>query len=108
MNQTIPRKMAPTVTRLPTTDLMTNTLSPTGGVSIPISNLVVLDGTVREFEAPVTAPLPANPQVTVSFENIFAPQSAEGAMPVKTYSAPLTVTNARLALQDAAPVLEQE
>lgn len=77
-------------------------------VSIPISNLVVLDGTVREFEAPVTAPLPANPKVTVSFENIFAPQSAEGAMPVKTYSAPLTVTNARLALQDAAPVLEQE
>ncbi|MEQ9315475.1 MAG: hypothetical protein RLN72_06450 [Henriciella sp.] len=63
-------------------------------VDIPISNLVVLEGSEREFRVPVTGGLPADAKVTVNFENIFAPQSETGRLPVKTYSAPLSVTGA--------------
>ncbi|MEM5517822.1 hypothetical protein WNY37_12765 [Henriciella sp. AS95] len=63
-------------------------------VSIPISNLVVLDGGEREFQARVPGDLPGKPKVTVSFENIFAPQASGGVMPIKTYTAPLTISGA--------------
>ncbi|MGB3626471.1 MAG: hypothetical protein WA989_11600 [Henriciella sp.] len=63
-------------------------------IEIPISNLVVLENSEREFDVPFEGPLPANPSVTVSFENVFAPQGSGGTQPVKTYTAPLSVTGA--------------
>lgn len=58
-------------------------------VSWPVSNLVVLDGVSREFTIPLDRPLPQRATVTTDFRNIFAPQSASEALPVRTYSAPL-------------------
>lgn len=58
-------------------------------VDIPVSNLVVLDSGIRQFLVPVSETLPDDPKVTISFENIFAPQVEGLALPVKTYSAPL-------------------
>lgn len=63
-------------------------------VDIPIANLVVLEGSEREFRVPVSGRVPADAKVTVTFENIFAPQAETGRAPVKTYSAPLSVTGA--------------
>ena len=70
-------------------------------VSIPISNLVVLNGASREFTAQIPDDLPSNPQVTVDFENVFAPQSPSKSARVKTYSAPLFVRDAALDASDA-------
>lgn len=61
-------------------------------VDIPISNLVVLEDSEREFEIRLEGRLPADPRVTVNFENIFAPQAEKGVMPVKTYAAPLSMS----------------
>ena len=75
-------------------------------IKLPISNLVVLDGGEREFTAAVTEPLPSNPKVTVSFQNIFAPQASGGVMPVKTYSAPLSITDASIPEADSGTSLD--
>ncbi len=56
---------------------------------VPISNLVVLGDSERRFSAPLDLPLPADPRVTVMFENTFAPQSDTGRAPVRIFSAPL-------------------
>jgi hypothetical protein len=51
-----------------------------------IENLVVLHEAKRQYKVPLTETLPANPQVTVALENIFAPQTASGVIimdPVK-------------------------
>ncbi|WP_084419458.1 fimbrial biogenesis chaperone [Henriciella litoralis] len=65
-------------------------------ISIPIANLVVLNGGSREFTAPIPEDLPSNPQVTVDFENVFAPQNPSKSARVKTYSAPLILRDAVL------------
>ena len=57
--------------------------------AVPVSNLVVLEGGERTFTLPLAGPLPGNPRVTVTLDNVFAPQSATGTMPVRTLSAPL-------------------
>lgn len=42
--------------------------------SLPIANLVVLNGTGRTHTLPLDAPLPADASVEVKLDNIFAPQ----------------------------------
>ncbi len=56
-------------------------VSGTAGLSetIPVSNLVVLGGGVRDVVLPLTRPLPANPVIEVRFDNAFAPQEPTGA-----------------------------
>lgn len=66
----------------------------------PINNLVVLDEASREFKIPVTGELPSNPEVTVTLENIFAPQSATGTVLLSPYSSDLTMKET--AFPDAA------
>ena len=58
-------------------------------LSWPVSNLVVLEDERREFTIPLDAPLPERANVTVTFRNIFAPQTGQDALPMRTYSAPL-------------------
>lgn len=57
----------------------------------PINNLVVLNEASREFRIPVATELPSNPEVMVTLENIFAPQSATGTVTLKPYSTDLTM-----------------
>jgi P pilus assembly chaperone PapD len=47
--------------------------------SIPVGNLVVLNEGARDFSAELVEPLPANADIEVRLDNIFAPQS-EGAI----------------------------
>ncbi len=56
----------------------------------PISNLVVLDEATREYRLPLTGELPANPEVTVTLENIFAPQSTTGSVMLAPFKSDLT------------------
>ena len=56
----------------------------------PISNLVVLDEATREYRLPLTGDVPANPEVTVTLENIFAPQSTTGSVTLAPFKSELT------------------
>lgn len=66
----------------------------TAPVTIPISNLVVLDGASRTYRIPVGADLPANPRITISLENIFAPQSSSGNLQLAPFKSDLSVEEA--------------
>lgn len=56
----------------------------------PISNLVVLDEATRTYRIPLTQDLPANPEVRVTLENIFAPQSSTGSAMLAPFESDLT------------------
>lgn len=75
-------------------------------VTMPISNLVVLHDADRTFTMPVTGDLPANPEIKVTLENIFSPQSAGGTTLVTPYAAPLVVKQGALTPAVAAIRLE--
>ena len=59
-------------------------------ISEPISNLVVLHEGVRTYRMPLTQELPTNPEVRVTLENIFAPQSATGTVALAPFQSDLT------------------
>lgn len=59
-------------------------------ITEPISNLVVLDEATREYRLPLTEAVPANPEVTVTLENIFAPQSTTGSVTLAPFKSDLT------------------
>ncbi|MEC7288494.1 MAG: hypothetical protein VXW22_00140 [Pseudomonadota bacterium] len=56
----------------------------------PISNLVVLDEATRTYRIPLTQDLPTNPEVRVTLENIFAPQSSTGSVMLAPFESDLT------------------
>lgn len=56
----------------------------------PISNLVVLDEATRTYRLPLTQELPGNPEVRVTLENIYAPQSSTGAVMLTPFTSELT------------------
>ena len=56
----------------------------------PISNLVVLDEATRTYRLPLTQELPGNPEVRVTLENIYAPQSATGAVMLTPFTSDLS------------------
>ncbi|MCR9078774.1 MAG: hypothetical protein NXH78_06720 [Hyphomonadaceae bacterium] len=58
-------------------------------ITEPISNLVVLDDATRTYSLPITQDLPTNPEVRVTLENIFAPQSATGAVMLTPFTSDL-------------------
>jgi P pilus assembly chaperone PapD len=58
-------------------------------ITEPISNLVVLDDATRTYRLPLTQDLPTNPEVRVTLENIFAPQSATGALMLAPFTSDL-------------------
>ncbi len=62
----------------------------------PISNLVVLDDATRTFSLPLTQDLPTNPEVRVTLENIFAPQSATGAIMLAPFTSDLAFEESAL------------
>jgi len=62
----------------------------------PISNLVVLDDATRTFRLPLTQDLPTNPEVRVTLENIFAPQSATGAIMLAPFTSDLAFEESAL------------
>ncbi len=59
-------------------------------ITEPISNLVVLDDATRTYRLPLTQELPANPEVRVTLENIYAPQSSTGAVMLTPFTSALT------------------
>ncbi|MFN3212083.1 MAG: hypothetical protein ACE37M_03180 [Henriciella sp.] len=59
-------------------------------ISEPISNLVVLHEGSRKYRMPISDALPANPQVKVTLENIFAPQAAGGAVMLEPFTSDLS------------------
>jgi hypothetical protein len=59
-------------------------------ISEPISNLVVLHEGSRKYRMPISEALPANPQVKVTLENIFAPQAAGGAIMLEPFTSDLS------------------
>lgn len=58
-------------------------------ITEPISNLVVLDDATRTYSLPITQDLPTNPEVRVTLENIYAPQSATGAVMLTPFTSDL-------------------
>ncbi len=66
-------------------------ISGDGGETIkePISNLVVLHEGERSYRLPLTQELPENPEVRVTLENIFAPQSATGSVMLTPFQSDL-------------------
>lgn len=65
-------------------------------ITEPVSNLVVLDEATREYRFPLTQDLPANPEVTVTLENIFAPQSTSGSVTLAPFKSDLTTEETSL------------
>lgn len=65
-------------------------------ITEPISNLVVLDDATRTFRLPLTQDLPTNPEVRVTLENIFAPQSATGAVMLAPFTSDLAFEESAL------------
>lgn len=61
-------------------------------LSVPVSNLVVLGDSQRSFRIPLDGPLPERAQVSVQFDNIFAPQVEGLVAPVRAFTAPLPVS----------------
>lgn len=74
-------------------------------ITEPISNLVVLHEGVRKYRMPLTSELPTNPEVKVTLENIFAPQSASGAIMLEPFKSDLSFeeTSVPAALQEDVP-----
>ncbi len=72
----------------------------------PINNLVVLHEATRKYKLPLAQDLPANPQVKVVLENIFAPQNASGVAILEPFKSELTVQET--ALQPATQPIENE
>lgn len=68
----------------------------------PISNLVVLDEGERTYRLPLNADLPANPEVRVTLENIFAPQSATGAVMLEPFQSDLAFEETALSTGTAS------
>ncbi|NQY97348.1 MAG: hypothetical protein HRT82_09315 [Henriciella sp.] len=62
----------------------------------PISNLVVLDDASRTYRLPLTQDLPTNPEVRVTLENIFAPQSATGSVMLAPFTSDLAFEESAL------------
>lgn len=58
-------------------------------ITEPVSNLVVLDDATRTYSLPITQDLPTNPEVRVTLENIYAPQSATGAVMLTPFTSDL-------------------
>lgn len=73
-------------------------------ITEPISNLVVLHDGTRTLSLPLTEELPANPEVTVTLENIFAPQNATGSVMLEPFRSDLSFEETALpaALADDA------
>ena len=65
-------------------------------ITEPTSNLVVLDDATRTYRMPLTQDLPTNPEVRVTLENIFAPQSATGAIMLAPFTSDLTFEESAL------------
>lgn len=65
-------------------------------ITEPISNLVVLDEATRTYSLPLTQELPANPEVRVTLENIYAPQSSTGAVMLAPFTSDLTIEETAL------------
>lgn len=59
-------------------------------ITEPISNLVVLHDGTRKYRMPLTTELPANPEVKVTLENIFAPQTPAGAIMLDPFTSDLS------------------
>ena len=62
----------------------------------PISNLVVLDDASRTYRLPLPQDLPTNPEVRVTLENIFAPQSATGSVMLAPFTSDLAFEESAL------------
>ena len=65
-------------------------------IKSPVENLVILHEGKRKYRVPIEGELPANPQVKVSLENIFAPQTASGSIIMDAYKAPLVLKETAL------------
>lgn len=74
-----------------------------------ISNLVVLHEGSRKYRLSVSDALPANPQVKVTLENTFAPQTASGAIMLEPFTSDLSFEETALpvgGVEDAETALE--
>lgn len=74
-----------------------------------ISNLVVLHEGSRQYKMPITEALPANPQVKVTLENIYAPQATGGAVMLEPFTSDLAFEETALPMggsDDAETALE--
>lgn len=74
-----------------------------------ISNLVVLHEGSRQYKMPITEALPANPQVKVTLENIYAPQATGGAVMLEPFTSDLSFEETALPMggsDDAETALE--
>ena len=74
-----------------------------------ISNLVVLHEGSRKYRLSVSDALPANPQVKVTLENTFAPQTASGAIMLEPFTSDLSFEETALpvgGVEDAEMALE--
>jgi P pilus assembly chaperone PapD len=77
----------------------------------PIANLVVLHEATRKYKVQIEGELPANPEVKVTLENIFAPQTSTGIIAMDAFEAPLVLEETALDVQpgpaeDAETTLE--
>ena len=77
----------------------------------PIANLVVLHEATRKYKVQIEGDLPANPEVKVTLENIFAPQTSTGIIAMDAFEAPLVLEETALDVQpgpaeDAETTLE--
>lgn len=61
--------------------------------TLAIANLVVLDQGARNYRAALGIPLPENPEIKVTLENIFAPQSEGQREPMPIYQVAVPVTS---------------
>ena len=68
----------------------------------PISNLVVLHEGTRTYRLPLTQDLPTNPEVRVTLENIFAPQSASGSVMLSPFQSDLAFEDTALPVGSAS------
>ncbi|WP_300379478.1 hypothetical protein [Henriciella sp.] len=59
-------------------------------IVLPVSNLVVLESQQRRFSVPVKQDIPQDARVTVTLDNIFAPQAGSGVAPLREFSSPLS------------------
>lgn len=80
-----------------------------GPIIESISNLVVLHEGIRKYRVPLTETLPANPQVKVTLENTFAPQTATGAIMLEPFTSDLSFEETALpagGIEDAETALD--
>ena len=57
--------------------------------TVSVSNLVVLGASERQFTIPLQATPPDKARISIVLDNLFAPQSASGEAPLRTWSGPL-------------------